>query len=72
MKKNIIAFKIPRFITKESKLNLPAVIKSCMDRSSKTTADITKTSLSKISPKDSIGEKNNLKINNAAAITKSN
>jgi len=72
MKKNIIAFKIPRFMTRESKLNLPAVIKSFIDSSSKTTAEITKTSFSRISPKDSVGEKNNLKINNAAAITRSN
>ena len=48
MKKNIIAFKIPRFMTRESKLNLPEVIKSFMDKRRKTTAEITKTSLSRM------------------------
>jgi len=72
MKKNMIAFNIPKFITRESKLNLPAVIKSLIDKRRNATAEITKISLSKRSWKDSTGEKNNFKINDTAANTSSN
>jgi hypothetical protein len=72
MKKNMIAFNIPKFITNESKLNLPTVKKSLINKRRNTTVEITKISLSKISPKPSTGETNNLRINNTTANKSSN
>ncbi|OGU55149.1 MAG: hypothetical protein A2315_14810 [Ignavibacteria bacterium RIFOXYB2_FULL_35_12] len=71
MKKNMIAFNMPRFITSDSKLNLPLLIKSFIEKRRKATAEITNASLSRMRPNDSTGEKNNFKMNNTAANTSS-
>jgi hypothetical protein len=63
---------MPRFITRESRLNLPVEIKSFIDKRRNNTAEIINTSLIKMRKKESAGEKNNFKINNTAASTSSN
>jgi len=71
MKKNMIAFRIPKFITSESKLNFPLFTKSLIDKTRRTTPETTKISFINISVKDSKGEKNNFKMNNAPEIRSS-
>jgi hypothetical protein len=72
IKKNIIAFRIPRFITSESKFDFPLLKKSPMEYRRRMIPEITKISFTKISIKETWGEKNNLRINKATAITTSN
>jgi hypothetical protein len=72
IKKNMIAFKMPRFITKESKFSFPALIKSLIDNTRKIIAAMNITSLITIKGTELMGEKKSFNTKRAAEKISSN